>query len=92
MRRQCCLDQDKDEPKEQDDTEETEEPGTKEAWKNPDEKRLITVTVPTLMFIGRLKFSFDLNNRNLSEKTVMPLVVLGAFIAYFGIAAIFYFD
>ena len=69
-----------------------EEPSTKEAWKLPEENRLITVTVPMLMVIGRLKFPFNLKNCNFAEKKVMPLVVLGAFIVYFGIAAIFYFD
>ena len=43
-----------EEPKEPDETEEGDEPGTKEAWKLPDENRLITVTVPMLMVIGRL--------------------------------------
>ena len=46
--------QGKEEPKEQDETEEGDEPGTKEAWKLPVEKPFITVNVPMLMVIGRL--------------------------------------
>ena len=46
--------QGKEEPEEQDENEQGEEPSTIEAWKLPEEKPFITVTVPVLMVIGRL--------------------------------------
>ena len=46
--------QGKEEPGEPDETEQGDEPSTIEAWKLPEEKPFITVTVPMLMVIGRL--------------------------------------
>ena len=82
---------DKEEVKKE--TDKAHRPETKEVWKLPQEKRTNVDYVPILMFIGKFHFSQKLSQCLYpSEKKVMPLAVLVAFIIYFWIAAIFYFE
>ena len=76
--------------------EEEHGPETKEAW-NVNKKRSNVAYVPILMVIGKFHLSLVLIVKLLltllcSEKKALPLMVLGAFLVYFGIAASFYFE
>ena len=77
--------------------EEQHGPETKEAWNVPNKKRSNVAYVPILMVIGKFHLSLVLIVKLLltllcSEKKALPLMVLGAFLVYFGIAASFYFE
>ena len=84
---------DKEEDKETKDTisEEENKSETKKAWKPLQEKQSKVDYVSMLRVVGKTH-SWCKSDHYPSEKKVMPLAVLVAFIIYFGIAATFYFE
>ena len=73
------------------DNEETNRPGTKEAWDIPQKKTRFMV--PMLLVIGKLHFPQTTEDPPFSPETkLLPLAVLVIFIVYFGVAANFYFE
>ena len=69
-----------------------DEPNPREAWKSIQMKHSRTSIVSMLLAIGKSSFTETVKPRYIfSEKKVMPLMVLSAFLIYFGIAASFFF-
>ena len=64
----------------------------KEAWTITQKKLAKASPLTMLMTIGKAYKYLILNQSVLSEKKVMPMIVLFASIVYFAIAASFYFE
>ena len=69
-----------------------DEPKRREAWRSVDMKYSRTSILSMLLVIGKSSFTDIMKPKTIfSEKKVMPLMVLSAFLIYSGIAASFFF-